>query len=241
MLGRLIETDANLASLRKNEYPGRIIVVGTDDTGLHIVQVAAIMGRSEPSRNRVYEDLGHGLVRTAVADSSKPSGDPALTLYTAMAEHGGYYVVSNGHQTDTVLAALVSGGQFSDGLKHWETESDENHTPRITAACEIHKHVKHFAMHRRSCQGVEECATWSIEPFSGFGRALQTYAGNGKPLPTYGGEPYRLPLSGGIHRVTSTLWKVLNENNRVAIAAKFINRNTGRSKIFIINKYKRVQ
>lgn len=84
-LARLqLSAKINLFNLKGNPYPGRIIIVGLDETGENLVQVYAIMGRSVNSRNRIFErDVGR--LFTAPADPSKVE-DPSLIIYNAMRE-----------------------------------------------------------------------------------------------------------------------------------------------------------
>ena len=51
---RLLLAESNSENLRNNEYPGRVIIVGLNDAGTHLVQAYAIMGRSPGSRNRIF-------------------------------------------------------------------------------------------------------------------------------------------------------------------------------------------
>src|SRR5688572_23262641 len=91
--------------LVENPYPGRGVGIGCFPNGEAYLQFCWMMGRREETRNRVYLENG-GDLRTAIADPGKLVSDASLTIYRAMAEAGDVYVVSNGHQTDTVLENL---------------------------------------------------------------------------------------------------------------------------------------
>lgn len=121
--------------------PHRGIAVGLDEEGKS-VQFVWMMGRSPGSQNRVYEIFDTGLfpnLRTAVADPSKLTGDPSLTLYTAMKNVGVAHITSNGDQTDTVarymnLIGCHTAEAFRHALDERHCEPDEPaFTPRISA------------------------------------------------------------------------------------------------------------
>ena len=56
--------------LAGNPYPGRGIVVGKSADGRHAAVAYFIMGRSENSRNRIFEATEDG-IRTRAFDESK--------------------------------------------------------------------------------------------------------------------------------------------------------------------------
>ena len=67
------------ALLRGNSYPGRGILLGRSADGKKAVIAYFIMGRSENSRNRVFEETEDG-IRTRAFDESKMT-DPSLIIY----------------------------------------------------------------------------------------------------------------------------------------------------------------
>ena len=69
---------------------------------------------------------------------------------------------------------------------------------------------------------------------------MTTYVGDGNPLPSFEGVPYLLPLTGKIDDIAFMIWDSLNEENRVSLAVKFINIQTGKAEIKIINKLSKV-
>ena len=82
----------NYYGIQDNPYPGRGLIIGTSDDGQNMVQVYWIMGRSEYSRNRVFETAPGGRLYTEAADPAKVK-DPSLIIYDAMLENAGFYVV----------------------------------------------------------------------------------------------------------------------------------------------------
>ena len=234
---------ANLTALHSNPYPGRGLIVGQDRTGRNMIQVYWIMGRSENSRNRVFEKE-HDRVFTVAADPAKLK-DPSLIIYNAMERVGGNFVVSNGDQTDTVVSAIQEGRSLQSALQAREPEPDApNYTPRITAVTSLRTTtILQIAIIRRprfyaSCE--RHYFTYDAM-LHGYGLCITTYTGDGDPLPSFTGEPFLLPLKGKyIKEVGENIWNVLNENNRVSLAIKYIDRASGKSDIKLLNKYKKV-
>ena len=100
-----VKTPAEL--LRGNPYPGRGIVLGKTPDGKKAVAAYFIMGRSENSRNRVFQERG-GEVFTEPFDASKVK-DPSLIIYAAIRSYENNLIVTNGDQTDTVYDGLKAG------------------------------------------------------------------------------------------------------------------------------------
>lgn len=242
MINKKESASENLERLRENEYPGRGIICGLDESGKHLIQTYWIMGRSEHSRNRIFVfDEDDGLVKTKAADPDLVK-DPSLIIYTAMCEKNLRYVVSNGHQTMAVING-PSDRNILSLLKRWQYESDEpNFTPRITASIFLGEassdYYAEMATIRKSPKS-ESCHQIShrklMEP--GLGYCITTYSGNGNPLPSFSGTPYLLPLTGNQEEITETIWETLNEENRISLAVKFIDISTGKSRLNVMNKY----
>ncbi|HTX86833.1 MAG TPA: IMP cyclohydrolase [Candidatus Nanoarchaeia archaeon] len=234
----------NLEALAKNPYPGRGLIVGLSNGGRYLVQVYWIMGRSENSRNRVFVVEG-GSLRTALADDSK-TADRSLIIYRAMAERSGLFVVSNGDQTDDVIAGDVGGMFFEQSLRNRVNEPDApNFTPRITAIFSTRSvdPVAEILILKRSQigNGCDRFLYRYDDLRPGVGYCVTTYSGDGNPLPSFCGEPYLLPTRGSIDEVAKMMWNSLNEENRVSLAVKFIKAPDGESsEIRVINKYQAV-
>ncbi len=236
---------ANFLALSRNPYPGRGIVVGLDETSEHLIQVYWIMGRSENSRNRVFKaDDQTGRLYTEAADASKMK-DPSLIIYNAMLEEWGYYVVSNGDQTDTVVKWLGQPhGPFSlePALMGRLYEPDEpNFTQRITAVSKIalgrSQLILMSILRKSQFSGRCDRLTYELDVNPGLGFCITTYSGDGNPLPPFRGDPLVMPLIGGMKDVAEAYWEALNPENRVSLAVKWIEKFNGRSDIHIINKY----
>lgn len=233
---------ANLESLRRNPYPGRGIVLGAMRSG-HVAMIYWIMGRSENSRNRIFERDG-GRVYTVAADPAKVS-DPSLIIYNAMRDDGkAHYVVSNGHQTDDAIEGLVAGKELQTSLRRWSYEPDApNFTPRITGRYSFgagRKYPFELSIVRRNAKGEQESLYVPYDAEPEVGRCVTTYSGDGDPLPSFQGEPVEMPLVGSADDIAYQYWYSLNEDHRVALAVKLFNPKDGHTAVRIINKYKKV-
>ena len=117
--------------LSGNPYPGRGILLGRSGDGKKAVIAYFIMGRSENSRNRIFEATEDG-IRTRAFDESRMT-DPSLIIYHPVRVVDGTVVVTNGDQTDTVADALRAGKSWVRALRTREFEPDgPNFTPRIS-------------------------------------------------------------------------------------------------------------
>ena len=90
--------------LSNKSYPGRGIIIGTNEKGDKGVVAYFIMGRSENSRNRIMVEDGDG-IRTEVYDPAKLT-DPSLIVYSPVRVFSRSTIVTNGDQTDTIYDAL---------------------------------------------------------------------------------------------------------------------------------------
>ena len=114
-------------SLRANPYPGRGILLGRSADGGKAVIAYFIMGRSENSRNRVFERTPDG-IRTRAFDEAKMT-DPSLIIYHPVRRTERGLIVTNGDQTHTIR----DGHGFVSALRTRRFEPDApNWTPRIS-------------------------------------------------------------------------------------------------------------
>ncbi|MCD6405593.1 MAG: inosine monophosphate cyclohydrolase [Planctomycetes bacterium] len=234
------KAEKNLEALRGNAYPGRGLVIGLDEDGRHLVQVYWIMGRSANSRNRVFVADGPTL-RTEPADASKVE-DPSLIIYNAMSEFEGTCIVTNGNQTDTIYDALAGGVTFAGALETREYEPDApNFTPRISGISIIEDGtVNTYLSVLKKSPFADACVrnTFQYEALpTGAGYTITTYTGDGAPLPSFEGEPYLLPLAGTPGEIAQDLWEALDADNRISLAVKAVNLETGVSIIEVTNAY----
>ena len=205
-----------LEFLKKTPYPGRGIAVGNGRVYYFI------MGRSENSRNRVFELTDDG-IRTKAFDESKMR-DPSLIIYNPVRKMGDSLVVTNGNQTDTI----VEFGDFRSALMTREYEPDEpNWTPRISAIVNGDGSFEISILKRVDGRCLR--AFYSYEGVSdGRGYFISTYGGAGDPLPSFSGEPIEITMP-----EPEEVWSALNADNKVSLytnvngGVKLFNKNLG--------------
>ena len=155
------------------------------------------MGRSENSRNRVFETTGDG-IRTRAYDESKMV-DPSLIIYHPVRIVGDDTVVTNGDQTDTIRDGLLEGKVFAQSLRTREFEPDpDNYTPphlrpapQGTAATPCPS--------LKSNDGDPSCCCRYFfgydHPKAGEGRFIPHLPGESGPPPSFGGEPRKVAIT----------------------------------------------
>lgn len=219
-------------------YPGRGILLGKSADGENFVIAYFIMGRSVNSRNRVFVTDGEGL-RTRAFDESKLT-DPSLVIYAPVRVLGGATIVTNGDQTDTVYEFMEQGRSFEDALRSRTFEPDvPNYTPRISGLVEP-RHDRYRLSILKSADGDPSGARRYFyeydAPMAGMGHFIHTYQGDGDPLPSFEGEPAAVRIDGEIDAFTDEVWNSLDEENRVSLFTRFIDRTTGETVTRIRNK-----
>ena len=191
-----------LTFLKNNPYPGRGIAVGKDRVYYFI------MGRSENSRNRIFELMDDG-IRTRAFDESKLR-DPSLIIYHPVRKSELGLIVTNGDQTDTIRDA----GCFRRALMSREYEPDEpNFTPRISALVRDDGSFELSILKRVQGRCLREF--FSFEGCDeGKGFFISTYQGDGNPLPSFAGEPLEIDMP-----EPEQVWAALNSDNKVSLYA----------------------
>ena len=114
--------------------------------------------------------------------------------------------------------------------------------PRITGVCQLEgKCPFSLAILRKSrFDGSCDRMTYYYENIQpGFGFCVTTYASDGNPLPSFSGEPRLLPLNGRRKDIAEYYWKRLNDDNKVALAVRFIALD-GTAETSIKNKYEKI-
>lgn len=228
--------------LSENPYPGRGIVIGASEDGKKAVFAYFIMGRSENSRNRIFEEKGE-TVTIYPFDESKVE-DPSLIIYSPVRRFENKIIVTNGDQTDTVYDFLKTGKTFEQALSTRAFEPDApNFTPRISGILEFEdsKFTYKMSILKSGDENGTVCNryTFSYAPVLGIGHFIHTYLTDGNPIPTFCGEPERVKISGDIDAFTANIWENLNENNKISLYTRFIDLKTGESESRMINKHGR--
>lgn len=224
-----------------NSYVGRGIVLGKTPDGKKAVAAYFIMGRSENSRNRVFEIRDETLY-TKPFDESKVK-DPSLIIYAAMRRYQNKMIITNGDQTDTIYEGLKVGKSFNDSLRLRCFEPDApNLTPRISGMLSFENGDFSYEMSMLKSADAEgsECNRYlfSYPSLPGLGHFIHTYACDGNPIPTFCGEPERMTIPQFIDEFTNRLWNSLDKDNKIALYVCYIDKETGKYTERIVNKNK---
>ena len=214
--------------LAAKEYPGRGIILGKSEDN-RAVFAYFIMGRSTNSRNRVFETSDDD-IRTKAFDESLLS-DPSLIIYSPVRVLGKKIIVTNGDQTDTIYEYLKNKKTFDDA---------PNFTPRISGLIDIESGLKLKLSILKSDEGDESQSLRFFynydNPKPGEGFLIHTYKENSDPLKSFEGEPIKVSLKGSIDEFCNSLWNSLNTDNKIALAVRYIDMDTGKYEQIIKNK-----
>ncbi len=225
--------------LKENSYPGRGIVIGKSENGKSALIAYFIMGRSENSRNRIFEAFDGGM-RTKAFDESKLV-DPSLIIYNPYLQYQNTDIVTNGDQTNTVYDFYKDGKCFEDALRTREFEPDApNFTPRISGAVTYENGDFTYKMSiLKSANGRPEvCRRYFFDfvPENGIGHFIHTYKCDGNPIPSFEGEPEEVALPNTAEELCELVWKNLNESNKVSLFVREVPLDGGKPKDIIVNK-----
>ncbi len=210
--------------LAGNPYPGRGIIMGLSGDGRSAVAAYFIMGRSDNSRNRVFQ-LGKGRLKTVPFDPDKVE-DSSLIMYTAVHSLVRQVIVANGNHSDSIASGLLRGFSFSQSLAGRKFEPDAPHyTPRISAIGRCGDSGPTYQMsiiraadpQGSACE--RKCYAYRAEP--GLGHLIHTYERDGDPLPSFQGEPRPVYIPNDADAFAEELWQALNADNRVALYVRY--------------------
>lgn len=228
------------AYLQDNPYPGRGIMLGRSADNRSAVIAYFIMGRSENSRNRVFENTEDG-IRTRAFDESRMT-DPSLIIYHPVRLlDNGLLAVTNGDQTDTIRDNLLAGHCYRHALNTRTFEPDgPNYTPRISGV--VKPNGSYNLSILKSLDGDPACACRYFyeydAPRAGVGHFIHTYESDGNPLPSFQGEPRMVSITApDAETLAGDLWLALNEDNKVSLFVRYIDLETGDDETSIINKH----
>ncbi|RKI71127.1 inosine monophosphate cyclohydrolase [bacterium 1xD42-67] len=226
--------------LAENPYPGRGILMGRTADNQEAVIAYFIMGRSENSRNRIFERTEDG-IRTRAFDESKMT-DPSLIIYHPVRLlPNGLLVVTNGDQTDTIRDHIAQGHCYRHALNTRKFEPDgPNWTPRISGVMKPDGSYNLSIL--KSMDGDPDCCCRYFfeydNPVPGTGHFIHTYQSDGDPLPSFQGEPRLVELGTqfNIDSLTDTIWNSLNADNKVSLYVQFTDLESGNWEYTITNK-----
>ena len=229
--------------LAANEYPGRGIAVAKAPDGRQMFIGYFIMGRSENSRNRVFDPVPErGGICTMAADPAKLE-DPSLIIYNPVLTLGKTHIVTNGDQTDTVYDFMQNGQTFEDALRTRTFEDDRpNWTPRISGLVRVADGKASYKLSIIKSDDGDESSVLRYfyeyaQPKAGEGHFIHTYQCDGNPIPSFAGEPEKVALHGDIEQLALDTWMNLNEDNKVSLYVSYISLADGSSDTIIINKH----
>lgn len=230
------------ALLSENTYPGRGIVIGKTADGKHAAIAYFIMGRSENSRNRIFEENEDCGIRTRAYDESKLV-DPSLIIYSPVRKLGDDLIVTNGDQTDTVYDFIKEGKTFEEALRTRTFEPDApNFTPRISGIATVADGDFSYKLSILKSDDGNDASVQRFfyeyaQPVAGKGHFIHTYRCDGNPIPSFSGDPEPVEIPNDLGVFTAMIWKSLNEQNKVSLFTRFIDLTTGEYETRIINKH----
>ena len=227
--------------LSANSYPGRGIMIGKSADGKNAMIAYFIMGRSENSRNRIFERFDGGM-RTKAFDESKLV-DPSLIIYNPYLAIDNMDIITNGDQTNTVYDAISEGKTFEDGLRTREFEPDcPNYTPRISGinyyCSECADFTYKLSILKSSNGNPAVCNRYFYEysPIAGIGHFIHTYECDGNPIPSFYGEPEMVELPNTAQELADVVWNNLNKDNKVSLFVRVVPLDGSEPTEIIINK-----
>lgn len=227
--------------LSENSYPGRGIILGMSGDGKSAAIVYFIMGRSENSRNRVFERFDGGM-RTRAYDETKLT-DPSLIIYNPYLSLPNIDIITNGDQTDTIYNSILSYGSFEDALMTREFEPDApNYTPRISGIINYSDGSFTYELSvLKSANGDPSVCLryfYKYEPRAGFAHFIHTYRCDGNPIPSFSGEPEEVSLPDTAEETAELVWSKLNFDNKVSLFVRYVPLDGGEPNEIIINRNK---
>ncbi len=237
--------------LSENSYPGRGIVIGKSRDGKSAMIAYFIMGRSENSRNRIFERFDGGM-RTKAFDESKLT-DPHLIIYNPyLATKGGNIdIITNGDQTNTIYdfindperKGMTDDFEAACGVREFEDDAP-NFTPRISGIlyyCFPRNTFTYKMSILKSANGRGNACNrffYDYTPENGIGHFLHTYKCDGNPIPSFYGEPEEVEMPNTAQELADICWENLNEDNKVSLFVRQIPLDGSEPTEIIINKNK---
>ena len=234
--------------LENNTYPGRGIVIGKSADGTKAMIAYFIMGRSENSRNRIFERFDGGM-RTKAFDESKLS-DPSLIIYNPYltTKGGNIDIITNGDQTNTIYDVINENEHhygFEEAIGRREFEPDApNFTPRISGIlyyCFPRNTFTYKLSIAKSANGRPQACNryfFNYMPEDGIGHFIHTYKCDGNPIPSFYGEPEEIELPNTAQELADLVWNSLNEENKVSLFVRAVALDGSGADEIIINKNK---
>lgn len=241
-----------LENLSAREYPGRVIIIGRDESGKKEVVIYAITGRSPSSQARKLELEDNAIWVKPTDEETLERRRRELLLYPAIIFSRGI-VVSNGKQTMDIKACL---GQKQNpvevlalALHKWDYEPDSPiYTPRISG-CVLFQKKAALSIIKRAPDGSSMRNIFEIPLVAGKGKMIATYAGEDKdPLPIFAEEPADIEIKEKrADDMAEAVYDALEPESgqkdyRVSVACVFsCNLSSDDYEVYIINRHERVR
>ena len=243
----------NKSGTEKNEYPGRLIIIGQANKTEKPFVVYAITGRSVSSQARKMEREEDTIwVKPTDIDILK-RGNIDLLIYPSVFCLPQGIAVSNGKQTVDVMACMAQSESPAEilafSLKNWDFEPDEpNFTPRISG-CLLPNNTAALSLIRKAAAGSSLRNIYEFSVVPGKAKKISTYKGENKdPIPSYMGEPKDVEIEGTTPKeIAEMVYESLapkkgGQDFRVAVACVFgtdiLSQNFD---IHIINRSERIE
>ncbi len=243
--------------LINNSYPGRgICILKSSFSNDKIFVLYWIMGRSENSRNRVFEKLYSAKsqdfagIKTVPADEHALS-DPHLIIYNPVLVHKqmNSLIVTNGDQTNTIFESLNESNEIKTAFlnatfsRTFEDDSP-NFTPRISSIINMSSGEIAFSIIKSIIPNSESKNTnffFYDSLANSTGRFISTYLEDSNPLKSFVGEPIVFHHKyNNLSELKSDIWHSLNNENKISLFACEIDLTSGLIETDIINKYSKI-
>ena len=238
-----------LENLSSREYPGRVIIIGQDNSGDSEVVIYAITGRSPSSQARKLELEEDAIWANPTDEEALIKGNIDLLVYPAILFVPARGIaVSNGQQTSDIGSHLIKSQNpveiLESALSFWDFEPDEPiFTPRISG-CVLSGKGAAISIIRRSPDGSSSRNFYEVPMVPGQGMMIATYRGeNRDPVPSFIGEPVEVE----IHKkraddMAEAVYNALEpepgkKDLRVSVACVYSSKvSAGQNEIYIINR-----
>jgi len=241
-----------LESLSAKEYPGRVIIIGRDESGKNEVVIYAITGRSPSSQARGLKLRDDAIWAKPTDEEALKKGNIDLLVYPAILFSRGI-AVSNGKQTVDIKVCLGKSHNpaevLSSALHKWNYEPDSPiFTPRISG-CVLPQRKAALSIIKRAQDGSSMRNIFKIPLIAGKGKMIATYGGENKdPLPAFTGEPIDIEISERkADNMAEAVYDALGpeagkKDYRVSVACVFSsNLSSDEYEVYIINKHERMK
>ncbi len=242
-----------LENLSSREYPGRVIVIGQDSSGMSMVIIYAITGRSPSSQARKLTVEDNAIWAQPTDEQVLQKGDRELLVYPAMQFTPQGIAVSNGKQTSDIGTALGQSRNpveaLSSSLAAWDFEPDSPiFTPRISG-CVLAGGKAALGIIRRGSDGISQREFYDVPLTAGRGKMIATYSGENKdPLPSFREGPVEVGIQARrADEMADAAYEALGpkagrDDFRVSVACVFASDFvTRQNEIYIINRHERMR